>query len=519
MAARAQAMAAAERGAEVEITVHATSFDSILALPWDEFQSTLAQGEYSDIQGMCKHLGLNAKGARAELERRLLEHVKDKIETGDSVVADSPEGRGGRVRASRPGVAAAIVRSTAAKEEKGTKPKIQEAMDIDPRLLNAAEAQAFGVAGSGAASSTTNSELFKMPGAAPSASGGPAPWPMAPQMPQFPAQNAFIGTPAPVARASAQSTPVLVRPVAPVQTTPLAEVRARAASVRAALEASAPGPPKVDPQLKDGEKEQAEAAARDYEPSNKDIMTAITSMRQEMVVRDDIKADVMEALQPVNARLDAADDRVTQALEETKNLHERTVILETGAIQEFDRVGKLETEITELRRLVETSTGGVFRKDKHDPALVRISFTNFPAKMTDTEKITEMEGFMKKYFSDVRIMHSDHFNEKASFVQVGTQKIAQRVTDKVKAQKLALAKYRDVKIKPATTGIDLSRNWALGTAEDLIRKHAKAQGKDIEVKKGKDRGVHVGKEPAFVQKQRYDPRGAFQGEFTDLQLP
>ena len=147
---RAQAIAAAENGAEVKVTVQEASYDGILTLPWDEVLSTLAQGEYADIQGMCKYFGLNAKGARAELERRVTEFIKTKHD--DSDVQESPQGRGGRRRSPRPGAAASTVRAEAEKGDKEHKPRADKAMEVDPRLLNAAEMQAKLGASTGASS-------------------------------------------------------------------------------------------------------------------------------------------------------------------------------------------------------------------------------------------------------------------------------------------------------------------------------------------------------------------------------
>ena len=64
---------------------------------------------------------------------------------------------------------------------------------------------------------------------------------------------------------------------------------------------------------------------------------------EKIVVRDDIRADITEALQPAHERLDTVDAKSTQALTETKalhqrlevieneNLHNRTCVLEQGA--------------------------------------------------------------------------------------------------------------------------------------------------------------------------------------------
>ena len=79
--------------------------------------------------------------------------------------------------------------------------------------------------------------------------------------------------------------------------------------------------------------------------------------------------------------------------------------------------------------------------------------------------------------------------------------------------------FHSVKVKPALTAVDLSRNWALYKAEELISKDAKLNGRNIELWKGKDRGVYVAGVAAFLQKERYDPQGHFVDEFVHLKLP
>ena len=312
----------------------------------------------------------------------------------------------------------------------------------------------------------------------------------------------FIGTPAPGSRA--------------VPGTPLAEVQARAASLRAALQASAPQPPTVNPGLEGREKELAEAAAREYEPSNKDIMNAITVMQQNMVVRDDIKADVMEALQPVHARLDSVDASANQALNETKELNERLTKQEQSSVIEFDRVGKLETEIEGLKAQL-ASQGVGFKREKIDPAYVRVTFKNFPEGTSKGGKKEAIDVFLKKYFQEDQAVFIDHFNGKASFAQFATPAAAKRVIDGCKTKKLE--NFKDVKITPALTQIDISRNVTLYQAEDLVKKDGRATGKKVELKRAKDRGVYVDDKAAFLQEARYDPKGCFVSEFKDLKLP
>ena len=126
---------------------------------------------------------------------------------------------------------------------------------------------------------------------------------------------------------------------------------------------------------------------------------------------------------------------------------------------------------------------------------------------------------MEKNFTEVRVVHTDHFSKTASFAQFATPKIAKSVLDKVKERKLVLEGFPDVEIKPALTSIDVSRNIFLYKAEELIKGDPNSTGQKVEMKKAKDRGLYVNGVVAFSQRERYDPRGTFEGEFAHLKFP
>ena len=156
-------------------------------------------------------------------------------------------------------------------------------------------------------------------------------------------------------------------------------------------------------------------------------------------------------------------------------------------------------------------------RDKHDQAYQRISFTKFPDNTSDDAKVAAITTFMQKNFKENKFIYIDHFNPKASFVHFGTPKAAKAVMDKLKGK--AVDGFAGVKVKPALTAIDLSRNYALFKAEELIKGDPKSAGKTIETRMGKDRGVYVSDIAAFAQKERFEPKGSFEGEFVHLRLP
>ncbi len=193
-------------------------------------------------------------------------------------------------------------------------------------------------------------------------------------------------------------------------------------------------------------------------------------------------------------------------------------------------VGQLNDDVSQIRAQVAVLEAGsspgetVPGPNPFDPALRQVTFADFPGSATTASRIAAMEQFMQANFPEVRCIY-DHFvdkngdTSKNSYVQVGEKKVARKILKRIKDQKLKLQNYNGVKIKPALTEIDRHRNWALFTAEDLVKKSPKSDGKDVEVKKGDGRGVYVNKVPVFSQPGRYSRGGVFHGEYAGMKLP
>ena len=114
-----------------------------------------------------------------------------------------------------------------------------------------------------------------------------------PMAPALPGTETFIGT------------PPRTRHAVPSSNTPLIEIRQRAAIVRAALETALPKPPLVPCDLAGRELALAEEAALAYEPTGRDIMQVLEQIAKNMVVKDDLRAEITEALQHVYRNLNA----------------------------------------------------------------------------------------------------------------------------------------------------------------------------------------------------------------------
>ncbi len=474
---RAQAIAAAERGAKVEVTVHGASYEEILALPHAELLSTLAHGEYTDIQCLCKFIGINAKGQRAELERRVLEHV-ELLRASANPAGSSPSSSGsapGRNRSPKRGAAASALRAAADKDAKEHKPRVggEKTMETDPRTMNAAEYQAFNLESSKA-----------------SASAGPMSWPPPPGMPQY----ASLATP--VHRPGA-SLPSLSPDIASAKER-VTEMRAKLASQNAS-----------------------------GEPTKADLMNAIIGMKEQMALKEDIEVAKLETVKeirseiaPLRESIAEVDTKAVRALDETKMLHDRMVTAEQGQIREFDRVGRLESEVQELKKQLQSlklNAGG-------DPGYKRLAFLGLP-KVSYETRIAGMRGFMATHFKDVHIEacsvifsgkrgeHREATN--VGYVQFASSDVRDHVLKIIEDKKHGCKiDGKQVDIKRGRTRNAGDRNRALQDAADKLKKITG----DVAIQwKSGQRGVTVRGEYAYTQPDGTS-LGEFAGDYAHLEL-
>ena len=101
--------------------------------------------------------------------------------------------------------------------------------------------------------------------------------------------------------------------------TPIHELRERANAGCAALKSNLPQLPAVDASLTGRERDIALEAERYFEPTIEDGFITISAMCKNIVVRDDIKAEVAEALQPVSERFGDLQQLASRAIGETTN--------------------------------------------------------------------------------------------------------------------------------------------------------------------------------------------------------
>ncbi len=134
----------------------------------------------------------------------------------------------------------------------------------------------------------------------------------------------------------------------------------------------------------------------------------------------------------------------------------------------------------------------------------------------------KIQNYMKEYHPEKRAVHIDHVYDKDG--NITRHAIAEFIAPQaakaiISAGKPFKVENSEVKVKPALSGTDISRNWALAAAEQLIREDPKLGGRKVDVKRAQGRGVYVAGSAAFLQQNRRDPRGTFENEFTHLKLP
>ena len=445
------------------------TFGELLALKYEEFQQRLSEGDYGDLQRLCKHVGLNAKGSRGELENRLLEYKRGLQDEEPK----SPDRNGGRARSPKPGKAAAALRAVAPKAAASASGPAG-AMDEDPRLMSAAEFQAK----------------------------GPQSWPAPPP------QTVPIHTPGPLNELS----PEIV----------LAKQRVQA--MRAEL---APVPP-----LPSGEAAQ---------PSNADLMAKLERMAGAMALKEDVQVAQLEVvkqlrtefkseLEPLRAQVGQAELHANQARNETKTLHERLTKQEQGNVMEFDRVGRLETEMQALK--VQMGSRSVSRPDKNDIAHLRVSFKGFTTESIGDREET-IKAFMEQHFNGdyscistrMRGPHDKRTASDESFVQFACPEERDRVVGIIQAKKLGnnVKSSQGAKLTVGKMKTDWvrQRDFAMRKSEELIKEKLQEQGAQSIVKyeKAKEsRKIMVDGAEAFVQRAA-DPLGCFVGRFSELKIP
>ena len=150
-------------------------------------------------------------------------------------------------------------------------------------------------------------------------------------------------------------------------------------------------PPAVPFGLEGRELALAEDAAHSYEPSGRDIMNALGQIARNMVVKDELRAEITEALLPVYANIDAIRANSDRALAETKNLNERISALEQKRSVDVDRVTRLEKLISNIH-LDNLDGPSIGASSKNDPNHCRIAFKGFITESVESRMDMVRQG-------------------------------------------------------------------------------------------------------------------------------
>ncbi len=122
------------------------------------------------------------------------------------------------------------------------------------------------------------------------------------------------------------------------------------------------------------------------EVTNEDLMDTLHGMIGKMALKEDIETARLETLKelrselvPLQEGLVRVDNNSLQALNETKMLHERLVTVEQGSVKEFDRVGKLESQISELQGRLKNLGSARGRSNDEEEVRKCVAFKGFKA--------------------------------------------------------------------------------------------------------------------------------------------
>ena len=265
-------------------------------------------------------------------------------------------------------------------------------------------------------------------------------------------------------------------------------------------------------------------------------MNEVRATLSHVVTRDDLRA-LHEA---------QSAEMKTYVQAETAPLHAGIAQLSTDfqmvamdAVDHDERIDKLETNITELQKRVDSHSKlsnlqlgaphGSGAIDKNDPNHCRISFKGFTSESLDsrcdTVKQFETKFQGKDTFVCIDTRMSGPYSARKptneTFVQFCSRDARDRVFQALKDSEIKTAKGNPVKVSKSKPDFIRTRDWAMGKSEELIKAKLETAKISATVKfeKGKEvRRITVNGCDAFVQRFA-DARGTFVGSFDDLELP
>ena len=252
-----------------------------------------------------------------------------------------------------------------------------------------------------------------------------------------------------------------------------------------------------------------------------------------MVVKDDLRVEITEALHPVHAHMESINAKSERAFDDTKVLNKRLAFIERDNLSESDRVANLEAEIRSLKAQLaggsnsNSSSAQMF--PLNDPAFKQISFLGFPKGCSRQDMIAEMARVSREKFADCKpsvteIRYKGPYGKREAtlngYIEFSWPDVREAALKALGKDASFTFKGTKVSIKPAKTRIDAHRDAMLHMAADRIKAHAATIGKSVEIKKGTDQRVTIDGDVAFQHVARKNNDcGKFAVPFADISLP
>ena len=124
------------------------------------------------------------------------------------------------------------------------------------------------------------------------------------------------------------------------------------------------------------ERELAEEAARDYEPTGRDIVAAISTLSRSMVVREEMRADIAEAIYPLKHKTASFENHLATVQQQTTNLNTRLVSIECERVNNLKRVEGIEAGIQNLTMSLDSID--TQKRKAPDASFTKLAVNKFP---------------------------------------------------------------------------------------------------------------------------------------------
>ena len=535
--ARAQAVAAAEQ-AGVQV------FDGLLKLPLAEFKIQLPVGQYSDIQGFCKHVGISAKGSKIELEARLLEH-KNKLDAGEADLPKTPERQGGgRARSPKHGAAAAAVRASLESDEVSSTQAAQVTAAVAAsELAHHARAAAAGLAPDAAPAPTTGPSQPTIAGAAVPPPGVTIemieemavdaagdmdpltkddPWGKASSSSTgLPGGVPLLGVPLVVPPPGAPRGPHGLPSAAHAGSfdTPVSEAKNRSDSARTALR-SLVGPREV-PKMP--------GAEPNAEPTNADIMSKLdqqaelmTALLGAVALKEDVRAAQLETMEATKALIQSEVQPVNTTVTE----------LSMASVIHDDRIGKLESQFEVMQGAIPdldlSRPRADWTKDAADPMYRSVGFFGWEDSDDVIARREKVSQYMEAHFPKIayavgfeyKFPRKDGKLKTSCHVTMITRDEADTVVKEINSRKYKIfnGKGKELKVDKPRSALQKARWAAVKRAETQLKKDERCRNLEVKVDPTMPvRRVFVNGVAAFEQ-TKDDAIGVFVGAFAGTVL-